>query len=124
MNPDTWFKGKPGVSPVSEADLAVDKFSRRNGCCAARPDYGWLSEETADDQERASDQRHASFIVDPIDGTRAHFLPEATSGPLSLAVVEFGPPCRRLRYICPRASKKCLWPVTVAVAPYLNGDRS
>ncbi|MEM9810374.1 MAG: inositol monophosphatase family protein, partial [Pseudomonadota bacterium] len=34
-----------------------------------RNDYGWLSEETVDDQSRLHAQR--TIIVDPIDGTRA-----------------------------------------------------
>lgn len=57
----------PG-NPVSEADLAVDALLKdRLG--TARPGYGWLSEETLDDQSRLS----AKFVwvVDPIDGTRA-----------------------------------------------------
>jgi myo-inositol-1(or 4)-monophosphatase len=57
----------PG-NPVSEADLAVDALLR-NHLGQARPDYGWLSEESVDDQSRLS----AKFVwvVDPIDGTRA-----------------------------------------------------
>ena len=35
---------------------------------AARPDYGWLSEETRDRPDRLS--RRRVWIVDPIDGTR------------------------------------------------------
>jgi myo-inositol-1(or 4)-monophosphatase len=53
----------------------------------ARPDYGWLSEETEDDAERLSAQR--SFVVDPIDGTRA-FIEGQTSFAHSLAVVDGG----------------------------------
>ena len=41
---------KPGGSPVTNADLAVDDLLRT--VAAARPDYGWLSEETADKPER------------------------------------------------------------------------
>ena len=59
---------KSDGSPVTEADLAVDEAikSRLN---AARPDYGWLSEETPDSDARLA--RRAVWIVDPIDGTRA-----------------------------------------------------
>ncbi|MBN7776023.1 3'(2'),5'-bisphosphate nucleotidase CysQ [Nitratireductor aquimarinus] len=65
-DPEVWWKG--GTSPVSEADLAVDRFLRER-LMTARPDYGWLSEETAAvDHELA---RERVFIVDPIDGTRA-----------------------------------------------------
>jgi myo-inositol-1(or 4)-monophosphatase len=59
---------KDGGSPVTSADLAVDRFLRaRLG--AEFPDAGWLSEETIDDAARV--ERSALVIVDPIDGTRA-----------------------------------------------------
>jgi myo-inositol-1(or 4)-monophosphatase len=60
---------KPGgEGPVTEADIEIDAMLRaRLG--AARPGYGWLSEESADDPARLAARR--VFIVDPIDGTRA-----------------------------------------------------
>jgi myo-inositol-1(or 4)-monophosphatase len=59
---------KDGGSPVTSADLAVDRFLRaRLG--GEFPDAGWLSEETADDAARV--ERSTLVIVDPIDGTRA-----------------------------------------------------
>ena len=59
---------KHGGSPVTEADLAVDRFLKtRLG--AQIPEAGWLSEETADDPARLT--QSALFVVDPIDGTRA-----------------------------------------------------
>ena len=61
-----WDKGKG--NPVTEADLAVDKFLREH-LRAARPGYGWLSEETEDDTSRLTSE--AVFVVDPIDGTIA-----------------------------------------------------
>ena len=61
-----WDKSKG--NPVTEADLAVDKFLRET-LCPARPDYGWLSEETEDDAQRLEAQN--VFVVDPIDGTIA-----------------------------------------------------
>ena len=64
-SPEVWMKG--GTSPVSEADYAVDSFLR-DVLMAARPDYGWLSEETTDGEERLAARR--LFVVDPIDGTR------------------------------------------------------
>jgi myo-inositol-1(or 4)-monophosphatase len=61
-----WTKEKG--SPVTEADLAVDAFltDRLRG---ARPAYGWLSEETEDDESRLKSD--FTFVVDPIDGTIA-----------------------------------------------------
>jgi myo-inositol-1(or 4)-monophosphatase len=59
---------KDGGSPVTSADLAVDRFLRaRLG--AEFPDAGWLSEETTDNAARV--ERSTLVIVDPIDGTRA-----------------------------------------------------
>lgn len=59
-----WDKG--AGQPVTEADLAVDRFLSET-LRAARPNYGWLSEETEDDASRLT--RENVFVVDPIDGT-------------------------------------------------------
>ena len=61
----TWTKG--ATSPVSEADIAVNDLLETR-LREATPDYGWLSEESADDAARLS--RRLTWIVDPIDGTR------------------------------------------------------
>lgn len=63
---------KDDRSPVTDADLATDALLTER-LRAARPDYGWLSEETADATHRLDCRR--IFVVDPIDGTqigRAH----------------------------------------------------
>lgn len=80
----TWTK--EGTSPVSEADIVLDNYLR-GALTGARPDYGWLSEETVDDATRLSHRR--AFIVDPIDGTRG-FIRGDDSWTVSLAVVEDG----------------------------------
>jgi myo-inositol-1(or 4)-monophosphatase len=77
---------KDGGSPVTEADLAVDKYLRET-LTAARPDYGWLSEESADDPGRLS--RSHVFVVDPIDGTVA-FLKNRPHFTVCAAVVVGG----------------------------------
>lgn len=77
---------KPDGGPVSEADLAVDRLLRER-LLSARPDYGWLSEETTDDPTRL--ERRRVFIVDPIDGTRA-FLSGQPTWAISAAVAEAG----------------------------------
>lgn len=74
--------------PVSEADLAVDTYLRET-LIAARPDYGWLSEETEDTPDRLAARR--VFVVDPIDGTRSFISGEKTWAH-SIAVVEDGKP--------------------------------
>ena len=87
-----WQKGpanweKPdGAGPVSEADLAVDA-ALKQALTAARPGYGWLSEESPDDAARLAHDR--VFIIDPIDGTRA-FLAGEPAFALSLAVAQAG----------------------------------
>jgi len=91
-DPQVWDK-PDGHGPVTEADLEIDAMLRE-GLTAARPDYGWLSEETRDGPERLT--REATFIVDPIDGTRsfidgqknfAHSLAVARQGQVTAAVV-------------------------------------
>lgn len=59
---------KSDGSPVTEADLAVDKVLKER-LHDARPDYGWLSEETPDTPDRLVCAK--VWIADPIDGTRA-----------------------------------------------------
>lgn len=82
----SWHKSHG--NPVTEADIEIDNFLKQT-LLAARPDYGWLSEETTDDPRRL--QRERVFVVDPIDGTygflkhRPHFTIVAT-------VVEKGRP--------------------------------
>lgn len=79
-------RSKPGGSPVTDADLAVDAFLTER-LRAARPHYGWLSEETADDPARLA--RPRIFVVDPIDGTTA-FMKHRPWFSVALAVVEDG----------------------------------
>jgi myo-inositol-1(or 4)-monophosphatase len=85
QSPRTWTKDDH-QGPVSEADYAIDNMLR-DTLTAARPDYGWLSEETEDGTARLSARR--TFIVDPLDGTRA-FLNSDRTFAHSLAVAEEG----------------------------------
>jgi myo-inositol-1(or 4)-monophosphatase len=84
--PKSWAKGETSV--VSEADLEVDRLLRER-LLAARPGYGWLSEETVEDLAQRGRKR--IFIVDPIDGTRG-FLAGESEWTVSLAIVEDGRP--------------------------------
>jgi myo-inositol-1(or 4)-monophosphatase len=79
---------KQGGSPVTEADLEVDAHLH-DVLTAARPGYGWLSEESADDRSRLS--HDTLFIVDPIDGTIA-FLKGRPHFTICAAVVRKGVP--------------------------------
>jgi myo-inositol-1(or 4)-monophosphatase len=79
---------KHGDSPVSEADIAVDRLLRERLMRLA-PDCGWLSEETDDDRARLGLRR--LWVVDPIDGTRA-YLAGRTEWSVSVALVDDGRP--------------------------------
>jgi myo-inositol-1(or 4)-monophosphatase len=85
-DPGVWMK--VGDSPVSEADIAVDTFLKES-LLRARPDYGWLSEETPDARSKGVSGR--AFVVDPIDGTRA-FIEGRKTWCVSVAIVEDGRP--------------------------------
>lgn len=80
------IEAKPGGSPVTSGDLKVDALLR-DQLLGARPDYGWLSEETADSPDRLS--RRRIFVVDPIDGTVA-YMKRTPWWCVPIAVVEDG----------------------------------
>jgi myo-inositol-1(or 4)-monophosphatase len=84
-DPQVWDKGGEH-GPVTEADLAVNDMLKAR-LMAARPGYGWLSEETPDTTDRLA--ADTVFIVDPIDGTRAFVAGEETWAH-SLAVAHKG----------------------------------
>jgi myo-inositol-1(or 4)-monophosphatase len=79
---------KEGGSPVTDADLAVDRFLR-DALTALAPDFGWLSEETADSPARLG--RRRVWVVDPIDGTRA-FARGDPDWTVAVGLVEDGRP--------------------------------
>ena len=82
----SWEK-TPG-NPVSEADLAVDVFLRRE-LGALLPAAAWLSEETADDKLRT--RSDLIWLVDPIDGTR-DFVHGRAGWSVSVALISAGKP--------------------------------
>jgi myo-inositol-1(or 4)-monophosphatase len=85
-SPKTWIK--PGNSPVTEADLAIDTMLHTE-LRKAFPAFGWLSEEIEDDGSRLSGA--PTFIVDPIDGTRG-FMAGGDDWAVSIALVHGGAP--------------------------------
>ena len=89
-----WDKDE-GAGPVTEADLAVNAYLE-DTLQAARPDYGWLSEETEDSEARLKKSR--AFVIDPIDGTRS-FIEGSTTWAHSIAVVEDGRPVAAVVYL-------------------------
>lgn len=82
----SWDK-TPG-SPVSEADLEVDRFLKRE-LGRLLPSAAWLSEETADDKART--ESGLIWLVDPIDGTR-DFVHGRSGWAVSVALVSSGRP--------------------------------
>ena len=85
---------KHGGSPVTEADMLVDRFLKER-LEAALPEAAWLSEETIDDPVRL--QRRLVWIVDPIDGTRA-FLGGHPDWSVVIALVLDGRPIAGIVY--------------------------
>jgi len=87
QGPEDWWEKSIG-NPVSRADLDVDEYLRK-ALAIARPEDGWLSEETADTPARLT--RPRVWIVDPIDGTR-DFVKGRTGWAISIALIENGEP--------------------------------
>ena len=114
QSPDVWFKNE-GRSPVSAADLAANKVIE-DMLRAARPDYGWLSEETDDTSDRL--QRQTVFVVDPIDGTRA-FIAGENTWCVSIAVVDRGRPVAAALY-APALGEE--FQAVVGGTPLKNGE--
>lgn len=111
--PEVWMKG--GASPVSEADIAVDAFLR-DALMSARPEYGWVSEET---EERSHSADGRTFVIDPIDGTRG-FIDGSKQWCVSLAVVERGRPVAAV--LEAPATRESFW-AGPGTGGFLNGQR-
>ena len=119
-DPEIWDKGGD-AGPVTEADLAVNTYLE-TVLRPARPDYGWLSEESEADPSRL-DARNC-FIIDPIDGTRAfidgqegfsHSLAIATDNRITAAVVYL--PARDLIYTAHAGGPALMNGQPIAVSP-------
>ncbi|MEM8664476.1 MAG: 3'(2'),5'-bisphosphate nucleotidase CysQ, partial [Pseudomonadota bacterium] len=77
---------KDDGSPVSEADIATEA-ALHDTLTAARPHYGWMSEERPDDIRMAE----RTFVVDPIDGTRGYLRGDRMWSVVA-AIIEEGRP--------------------------------
>ncbi len=110
--PQVWEK-LPG-NPVSEADIAVDSFLKRE-LGALLPSAGWLSEETVDHPERL--ERGLCWLVDPIDGTR-DFIRGRPGWCVSVALVSAGRPLIGLLSAPARAE---FWSATAGQGARRNG---
>ncbi|MBF0621867.1 MAG: 3'(2'),5'-bisphosphate nucleotidase CysQ [Magnetococcales bacterium] len=71
VSSDAEVRHKSPDNPLTKADLEADRILHEI-LTQARPDYGWLSEETTDDASRLSKDR--VWVVDPIDGTKEYIM--------------------------------------------------
>lgn len=110
--PKTW--DKDDGTPVSEADLAVDR-ALRDLLLDARPDHAWLSEEAEDDPARLT--THHTFILDPIDGTKPFLAGEPDWGH-SIALVHDGRVVAGVVYL---PAKDALYAAALGQGATLNG---
>ncbi len=103
--------------PQTAADLEADRILH-GILLDAHPDYGWLSEETADDATRL--QRERVWIVDPIDGTLSYMAarPEFS---ISIALAEHGQVV--LGVVCNPATDELFWAIEGQGAFGAGGQR-
>jgi len=81
-------------NPVTAADLEANELLKSK-ILGAFPGDGWLSEETADSDERLKQKR--VWIVDPLDGTK-EFISEIPEFVVCVALVEDGTPRVAVEY--------------------------
>lgn len=115
QDPEVWYKNE-GRSPVSEADMAIDRMLREM-LTGARPGYGWLSEEAEDTEHRLS--HRTVFVVDPIDGTRA-YVAGRPDWCVSIGLVENGRPVAGVLSAPARGE---VWQARSGGGAYLNDKR-
>ncbi len=85
---------KSADNPVTAADLEANE-ALKTKILGAFPDDGWLSEETADSDERLKQKR--VWIVDPLDGTK-EFIGAIPEFVVCVALVEDGTPRVAVEY--------------------------
>ncbi len=79
---------------MTEADLEADRALKML-LHGPTPEYGWLSEETADSEARL--ERRRVWIVDPLDGTK-EFINGIPEFCVAVALVEEGEPVVGVTY--------------------------
>lgn len=112
--PKIWEKSPD--NPVCEADLAVDRFLRRE-LTRLLPAAGWLSEETADAPDRLAGG--LIWLVDPIDGTR-DFVNGRPGWAVSVALISAGRPLFGM--LCAPARGE-FWHAEAGQGAWRNGRR-
>ncbi len=81
-------------NPVTTADHEADAFLKQY-LMDATPDFGWLSEETVDSEERLG--KEYVWIVDPLDGTK-EFIEGVPHFVISIGLVKNGVPVLGVLY--------------------------
>jgi myo-inositol-1(or 4)-monophosphatase len=81
-------------NPVTQADLEADAALKKL-LRDPFPDYGWLSEETVDNDDRLKCRR--VWIVDPLDGTK-EFITGVPEFAVAIALIEDGVPVLGVTY--------------------------
>jgi myo-inositol-1(or 4)-monophosphatase len=103
-------------NPVTAADLEADQAIKKL-LRDPFPAYGWLSEETADNDDRLKCSR--VWIVDPLDGTR-EFINGIPEFAVAIALIEDGVPVLGVTY---NPIKRELYSSARGVGCYLNSQR-
>ncbi len=101
-------------NPLTDADLASNRVLLER-LMGAFPDYGWLSEETADDGSRL--ERSHVWIVDPLDGT-LEFTKGIPEFVVSIGLVVDGEPALGVLY---NPIREELFSGVVGVGAWFNG---
>ena len=102
--------------PVTSADLEADA-RLREVLGGTYPEYGWLSEETADSPARR--QKDMIWIVDPLDGTK-EFLDGIPEFVVCVALVEAGEPVVAVTY---NPVTEILYSAVEGGGTFVNGTR-
>jgi inositol-phosphate phosphatase/L-galactose 1-phosphate phosphatase/histidinol-phosphatase len=85
-NPKLTVEAKPDLSPVTDADRAVETALREEAA-RAHPDHGFVGEEF----DPVNPDADLVWVVDPIDGTKAFLAGKPTFGTL-IALLRQGKP--------------------------------
>lgn len=107
---------KADGTAVTEADFAVDALLAKK-LKDARPDYGWLSEESAEHERRTGCRK--VWVLDPIDGTRA-FINGREDWTIALALLEGGIP---VLAVVVNPVREEFFEASAGGGAFLNGER-
>jgi myo-inositol-1(or 4)-monophosphatase len=103
-------------NPVTAADLEADRALKKT-LRDPFPAYGWLSEETGDNDDRLKCRR--VWIVDPLDGTK-EFINGIPEFSVAIALIEDAVPVLGVTY---NPIKREMYSAARGVGCYLNAQR-